>query len=403
MGRERVVIIGAGQAGESVAMGLRTGGYGGDIMLVGEEPYLPYQRPPLSKKYLSGEWQRERLMLRPDDFWRRMEIEVVTGKAVTAVDAGRHTVAIDGRTIGWSKLAFATGTEPRPMPDGFVGLRAVHRLRTIDDVDRLGPDFLPGKRLLVIGGGYIGLETAAVAAMAGLDVTVIERAPRILERVACSRTSDHFRALHQSKGVRIIEDGAIASVSSQDGQLTAVTLENGETLAADLAVVGVGVLPRTDLAERAGLHCDNGIVVDVHGRTSKKGIWAAGDCANFPFGGLPTRLESVQNAVDLAEIVADDMLGKTRDYKPVPWFWSDQYDTKLQIVGLNRGYDSVVAKRAERTFAHWYLRDGVVVAVDTINDGRTYMAARKLFEKGVKITAEDLARPDFDPVSVLRG
>jgi 3-phenylpropionate/trans-cinnamate dioxygenase ferredoxin reductase subunit len=294
MGQERVVIIGAGQAGASIAMGLRAGGYGGEIMVVGEEPYLPYQRPPLSKKYLSGEWERERLLLRPDDFWRRMEIGVVTGKAIREVDPERRTVVIDGETTGWSKLAFATGTEPRPMPGGLAGLHAVHRLRTIDDVDRLGADFQPGRRLLVIGGGYIGLETAAVAAKSGLDVTVIERAPRILERVACSLTSDHFRSLHQSHGVRILEGRGLGDISSDGGRLTSVTLETGERLAADLAVVGVGVLPRIDLAERAGLRCDNGIVVDAHGRTSKDGIWAAGDCANFPFGGdrKSTRLNS---------------------------------------------------------------------------------------------------------------
>lgn len=399
---EHVVIVGAGQAGASLAMRLRAGGYAGPLTMLGEEPYPPYQRPPLSKKYLGGEWERERLYLRPESFWDDSKIEILTGSEVTAIDLGKKTVAFGGKHLSWSKLALATGTAPRSLPEGFAGRRNVHELRSMDDVERLRDDFKPGRRILIVGGGFIGLETAAVAATAGLEVTVVERASRILERVACRETSDYIRKIHQDRGVRIIEGGSVARTFGADS-VSAVELDDGTRIEMDLAVVGIGVLPRTRIAENAGIRCANGIIVDAYGRTSAADVWAAGDCAAFPFDGLPTRLESVQNAVDQAEIVADDMLGKARPYAPVPWFWSDQYEMKLQIVGLNRGYDRVVPRNSERGISNWYLREDRLIAVDTINDARTYMAVRKLLEKGVKLNAETVSNPDFDPVALLRA
>lgn len=401
MEKEHIVIVGAGQAGASVALRLRSGGFEGDITMIGEESALPYQRPPLSKKYLSGEWDRERLLLRPAAFWEGAGIVIRTDLAAMDLNLAGRTLRVGSQRLSWSKLVLATGTLPRPMPGRLAELGGVHELRTLRDVERLRPAFVTGRRMLVIGGGFIGLETAAVAATAGLVVTVVERAPRILERAVCAQTSDYIRAVHAANGVRIIENAAIAEVLG-DVAITGVELETGEVIEADLALVGIGVLPRVSLAEEAGIVCDNGAVVDAFGRTSAENVWAAGDCANFPFEGGRLRLESVQNAVDQAEIVADDILGRSRPYAPVPWFWSDQYEEKLQIAGLNRGYDAVVSRHSERGLANWYLRDGRAIAVDAVNDARTYMAARKLFEGGIRLDASEVLKPDFDPVAILR-
>jgi 3-phenylpropionate/trans-cinnamate dioxygenase ferredoxin reductase subunit len=261
-------------------------------------------------------------------------------------------------------------------------------MRTLADADALKADFRSGRRLLVLGGGYIGLETAAVAAKAGLDVCVIEQAPRILQRVACEQTASLIRDLHRQHGVRILEGRCVIRFIGTD-RFTALALDDGTQLEADLIVVGIGVLPCTGLAQDAGLKCDNGIRVDLYGRSSAPDIWAAGDCANFPYQGIPTRLESVPNAVEQAECAADDMLSLSRPYQPIPWFWSDQYDMKLQIVGLNRGYDRVLPVPSERGHSLWYFRDGRMIAVDALNDARAFMAAKRLFEKDITLTLEE--------------
>lgn len=401
-GEEHIAIVGAGQAAASLALSLRHGGYSGALTIYGDEPHPPYQRPPLSKAYLKREWAVDRLYLRPAEFWSGLGLDVVTGAPVTTLDPIARTLEVGGRSVVWTKLALATGTRPRPLPPEFAGLSGVYELRSLADADRLEGEIRPGRRLLVLGGGYVGLETAAVAAKAGLTVTVVERAARILERVACAETSDAIRALHAGHGVRIVEGRSVAGVEARDGAVAAVTLDDGTRLEVDAVLVGIGVLPRDELARAAGITCDNGIVVDAHGRTSAPGIWAAGDCASFPFDGLPTRLESVQNAVDQAECAADDMLGLTRDYAPVPWFWSDQYDMKLQIVGLNRGYDAVLRRRSERGESLWYFRDGRMIAVDALNDARTYMAAKKLLEAGAVLTLDEVAAEGFDPVARMK-
>lgn len=406
-GEEHIAIVGAGQAAASLALRLRHGGYSGALTIFGDEPHPPYQRPPLSKAYLKREWTVDRLYLRPAEFWSGLGVDVVAGAPVTALDPAARTLEVGGRSVAWTKLALATGTRPRPLPPEFADLSGVYELRSLADADRLEREIRPGRRLLVLGGGYVGLETAAVAAKAGLTVTVVERAPRILERVACAETSDAIRALHAGHGVRILEGRSVAQVEAREGAVAAVTLDDGTRLEVDAVLVGIGVLPRDELARAAGLTCDNGIVVDAHGRTSvggnwTPGIWAAGDCASFPFEGLPTRLESVQNAVDQAECAADDMLGRPRAYAPVPWFWSDQYDTKLQIVGLNRGYDAVLRRQSERGESLWYFREGRMIAVDALNDARTYMAAKKLLEAGAVLTLDEVADAGFDPVARMK-
>ena len=401
-GEEHIAIVGAGQAAASLALRLRHGGYSGALTIYGDEPHPPYQRPPLSKAYLKRDWTVDRLYLRPAEFWSGLGVDLMTEAPVTALDPVARTLEVAGRTVAWTKLALATGTRPRPLPPEFAGLSGVYELRSLADADRLEGEIRPGRRLLVLGGGYVGLETAAVAAKAGLTVTVVERAARILERVACAETSDAIRTLHAGHGVRILEGRSVAGVEARDGAVAAVTLDDGTRLEVDAVLVGIGVLPRDELARAAGITCENGIVVDTHGRTSAPGIWAAGDCASFPFDGLPTRLESVQNAVDQAECAADDMLGRPRTYAPVPWFWSDQYDMKLQIVGLNRGYDAVLRRRSERGESLWYFRDGRMIAVDALNDARTYMAAKKLLEAGAVLTLDEVAAEGFDPVARMK-
>ncbi len=402
MNQEHIVIVGAGQAAASLAIRLRNKGYSGDLTIFGDEPHLPYQRPPLSKGYLKREWSIDRLYIRPAKFWTDHGVRVVTDAPVTAIDPIQRTLEARGRTVTWSKLALATGTSPRPLPAGFAGLKGVHELRSIADADRLQNEIHPGRRLLVLGGGYVGLETAAVAVKAGMSVVVVERARRILERVACPQTSAIIRALHEGHGVRILEGSAVTNVAARDGAITGVELDDGRSLQVDVAIVGIGVLPRDELARTAGITCDDGIVVDRFGRTSAVGVWAAGDCAVFPLDGVPCRLESVQHAVDHAECAADDMLGHPRAYTPVPWFWSDQYDVKLQIVGLNRGYDAVVPHRSERGESLWYFRRGDMIAVDAINDARTYMAAKKMLEGGINVSLAEVSKEGFDPAGRTR-
>ncbi|MCG5238117.1 NAD(P)/FAD-dependent oxidoreductase [Xanthobacter oligotrophicus] len=402
MEQEHIAIVGAGQAAASLAMHLRHSGYSGALTLYGDEPHPPYQRPPLSKAYLKREWTVDRLYLRPADFWSGLGVALVTDARVTAIDPAGRTLEVNDRTVPWSKLALATGTRPRTLPPEFSGLEGVYELRGLADAERLQDAIRPGRRLMVLGGGYVGLETAAVAVKTGLSVTVVERAARILERVACPETSDAIRALHAGHGVRILEGRSVAAVAARDGAVAVVTLDDGTRMEVDAVLVGIGVLPRDELARAAGIACDNGIAVDVHGRTSAPGIWAAGDCAAFPLAGIPTRLESVQNAVDQAECAADDMLGRPRVYAPVPWFWSDQYDMKLQIVGLNRGYDAVLRRRSERGESLWYFREGRMIAVDALNDARTYMAAKKLLEGGIAVSLEEAAQEGFDPVARMR-
>ncbi len=398
---EAIAIIGAGQAGAALAARLRVKGHDGPITIYGVESAPPYQRPPLSKKYLGGEWEADRLWLRPPNFWSTNDIDLRLGKPVTMIDPELGHLVWGGELQNWDKLALTTGTAPRPLPPGLAGRENVHELRSIADVDRLRPAFQAGRRLIIVGGGYVGLETAAVAANAGLIVSVIERAPRILERVACAETADHVRTMHRQHGVTIHEGCSIVTTEGAD-VIEAMILDDGTRIACDVVVAGVGVLPQTDLAETVGIRCDNGIMVDAFGRTSAPGIWAAGDCACFELDGVPTRLESVQNAIDQAESVADDMLGQGRPYRPVPWFWSDQYDVKLQIVGLNRGYDTVVGVSSARGRSNWYFRKGRLLAVDALNDGRAYMAAKKLLDARADVDIAQVDRPDFNPMDLLQ-
>lgn len=398
-----IVIIGAGQAGSSLAIKLRALGYQGTVTLIGEEPYAPYQRPPLSKTYLLGEMALERLYLRPEEVYRDQNIELRLGTQVTAIDPVAQVISLGAETLSYDQLALTTGSTPRLLPEVIGGrLKNVFAVRGLADVDAMRPAFERGRHVLIIGGGYIGLEAAAVAAKRGLKVTLVEMADRILQRVACAETSDYFRALHQSHGVTLLEGVGLSSLTGTD-HVTGAILSNGATLDIDFALVGVGIQPNTQLADAAGLTLNNGIETNALGQTSQSIIWAAGDCASFPYQGQRIRLESVPNAIDQAEVVAANMLGAQKAYHATPWFWSDQYDVKLQIAGLNQGFENVVTRIGEAGRSHWYYKAGQVLAVDAMNDPRAYMVAKRLIEAGKTADPALVADPGSDLKALLRG
>jgi len=397
-----IIVIGGGQAGSALVSKLRTNGYAGALTLIGAEPVPPYQRPPLSKAYLMGEMELDRLFLRPEAWYRDQDITLMMGQPVTAIDPAVQTVTVGGVKLGYVELALSTGALPRQLPVAVGGaLPGIYTVRTLADIDRMAPEFVAGRRLVVIGGGYIGLEAAAVAAKRGLVVSVVEMAPRILQRVAAPQTSDHFRAAHQAHGVTVIEGVGLERLLGTD-HVTGARLSDGRELAADFVIAGVGILPDVALAEAAGIAIENGIRTDTQGRTSVPHVWAAGDCASFPWRGGRLRLESVQNAIDLAECVADNMLGEARDYVPVPWFWSDQYDIKLQIAGLNTGYDRIVTRGAGDNVSFWYFSGDQLLAVDAMNDPRSYMIGKRLLEMGRSADPEIIADASRDLKPLLR-
>jgi 3-phenylpropionate/trans-cinnamate dioxygenase ferredoxin reductase subunit len=400
---DRILIVGAGQSGATLAETLRTKGFEGAVTLIGEEPVPPYERPPLSKGYLLGEMAEERLYLRPRSVYEDKSIELKLGARVSAFDTDAQTVTIGGEVLEYDQLALTTGSVPNRLPAAIGGdLDGLYTVRTLADIDRLSPLFKDGARVLVVGGGYIGLEAAAVAAKLGLKVTLVEMAERILGRVAAAETSDVVRAKHLAHGVDLREGVGLARLSG-DGHVASATLSDDTELEVDFVIVGTGIQPGTGLAEAAGIVCDNGIVVDGAGQTSAKHVWAAGDCANFPYKGGRLRLESVQNAIDQAALVAGNMLGAGETYHPLPWFWSDQYDMKLQIAGLNTGYTRVVTRPSGEGQSHWYFDGDTFLAVDAINAARDYMIGKRLLEMGKSIDPETAADPDADLKALLRG
>lgn len=396
-----IVIIGAGQAAASLAARLRALGHAGAITLLGDEPAPPYQRPPLSKGYLLGRMGLERLVLRAPEWWAQNGITLRLGERAVAIRRDARRVLTDRGALDYDMLALTTGARPRRLDPAIGGaLAGVHVLRDLADADALRPALEKGRRLVVIGGGYVGLEAAAVGRDLGLEVTLVEAAPRILGRVAAAETADMIRALHRAHGVTIIEGVGIARITGA-ARADGVLLADGRHLPADLVICGIGVLPETGLAAAAGLVIADGIATDAQGRTSDPAIWAAGDCASLatPEGRL--RLESVGNAIDMAEAVAANMLGAGRDYVPRPWFWSDQFDARLQIAGLGRGHDLVVTRPGGADGiggSVWYFRGGRLIAVDALNDARAYMTGKRLIEAGKSPAPEQVAT-----VADLRG
>jgi 3-phenylpropionate/trans-cinnamate dioxygenase ferredoxin reductase subunit len=396
-----VVIVGAGQAGFQVAASLRGDGHDGPILLLGAEDHPPYQRPPLSKGLLLGKMARERLLFRQPDFYAGKAIALRLGQTVTAIDrAGRAVATASGERIPYDTLVLATGTRVRPLPVPGTELAGVVHLRTLDESEDLARRVAAAERVVVIGGGFIGLEVAAAVRMLGKPVTVLEAADRLMGRVVAPVISAFYADLHRARRVELVLGARIAALEGEAGQVRAVVMADGARHAADLVVIGIGVLPNVELAEAAGLACANGIVVDDQGRTADPAIFAAGECTSHPsrFAGGMVRLESVQNAVDQAKAVAAAILGRHEPYDEVPWFWSDQYDVKLQMVGLSTGHDRQVVRGdpASGRFSVCYFRTGTLIAIDSVNRPGDHMTGRRLLATGATLAPADAADEAFE-------
>jgi 3-phenylpropionate/trans-cinnamate dioxygenase ferredoxin reductase subunit len=387
-----IVIVGAGQAAAQAAVSLRGLGYDGGLVIVGDEPHPPYQRPPLSKKHLAGALAGDRLALKAEAFYAEAGIDLRLGATARALDPLERRLELeDGTRLPYAKLLLATGSRPRRLALPGADLDGVHRLRTRSDVARFQEELRPGARLVIVGGGYIGLEVAATARELGLDVTVIEAAERLLGRVVSPAVSGFFHDLHAARGVTIRTGIGVAALEG-DGRVARVRLADGEAVAADMVLVAAGGLPNAELAAEAGLPVEDGILVDEACRTGAPDVFAAGDVARFTSRryGRRVRLESVQNAIDQAKAAAAAMLGESPVYDPVPWFWSDQYETKLQIAGLSAGHGvaEIEGDPASGAFAVAY-RDGArLLAVDAINWPRRHMEARRALAEPASPAAE---------------
>ena len=392
---ETVVIAGAGHAAGQVVASLRQKKFAGRIVLIGEESWLPYQRPPLSKKFLAGALSAERLYFKPASFYDDPDIEVHLGTRIAAIDRDNCSViSDDGDVFDYDKLVLALGSRPRRLSLPGAELGGIHYLRGIDDVLKIQAEIQNAQRLVIVGAGYIGLEVAAVTAMLGLDVTVVEMEDRVMSRVVSPQLSEFYQQEHQAHGVTLKLSTGTSGFSGSK-RLRNVLLDSGEKLAADLAVIGVGVVPNIELADAAELATENGIVVDEHCRTSDPKIFAVGDCTFHPNAvlGRSLRLESVHNALEQAKTAAGNICGENISYSQVPWFWSDQYDLKLQIVGLSQGYDEVVMRGdpRSRSFACLYLREGQLIAVDAVNSPKDFMQSKALIASHARIDPDKLA------------
>ena len=392
-----ILIVGAGQAGAQAAISLRQGGFAGSILIVGDEPELPYERPPLSKEYLSGEKAFERMLIRPAAFWEERRITMLPGRRVVAVDAvSRCVTCEDGSTIGYGRLVWATGGAPRSLVCSGHDLAGVHSVRTRADADRMRGELDQTRRAVVIGGGYVGLETAAVLTKAGKQVTLFEMQDRVLARVAGEPLSRFYEAEHRARGVDIRLNVTVDCIEEQAGRVAGVRLDDGSFTPCEMVIVGIGIVPAVAPLLAAGADGTNGVAVDERCRTSLPDVFAIGDCALHanPFaGGTSIRLESVQNAIDQANVVAKLLAGQDASYDAVPWFWSNQYDLKLQTVGLSIGYDELVMRGdpEARSFSLIYLRAGRVIALDCVNATRDYVQGKRLVAQRLAIARARLA------------
>ena len=395
--RYDVLIVGGGHAGAQAAIALRQRKFAGTIAIVGDEPDPPYERPPLSKEYLSGEKPFERILIRPPAFWAERAVDLLLGRRVVAVDATAHSVTLaDGSTLDYETLVWAAGGAPRRLACSGHSLRGVHAVRTRADVDRLVAELPAVTRVVVVGGGYIGLEAAAVLTKLGKPVTVLEAQDRVLARVAGEPLSRFYEAEHRAHGVDIRLNVTVACLEEADGAVSGVRLGDGTVLPAEMVIVGIGIVPAVDPLLAAGARGGNGVWVDDHCRTTLADVYAIGDCAahaNAFADGATIRLESVQNANDQATTVAKALTGAPEPYHAVPWFWSNQYDLKLQTVGLSTGHDAAILRGdpTARSFSVVYLKQGRVIALDCVNATRDYVQGRALVLAGTAIEPARLA------------
>ena len=385
-----VFIVGSGHGGAQAAIALRQNGFEGSVLMVSRDSELPYERPPLSKEYLSGDKPFERILIRPEQFWSDKNIELRLGTEVVAIDPAMHEVALgDGESIGYSKLIWAAGGAPRALTCSGADLKGVHAVRTRSDVDTLMQELGDGaKKAVVVGGGYIGLEAAAVLRKLDCEVTLLEAQPRVLARVAGEELSAFYQAEHRAHGVDLRLETMVDCLEGEDGRVARVRLHDGSAIDADLVIVGIGIVPSVEPLAKAGAVCSNGVDVDGSCRTSLEDVFAIGDCAAHRSRWAQDavlRIESVQNANDMATAAAKAICGDPQDYAAFPWFWSNQYDLKLQTAGLSTGYDATVLRGdpAARSFSVVYLRDGQVIALDCVNAMKDFVQGRKLVEQGV--------------------
>lgn len=400
-----IVIVGAGQAGGSCAVELRKRGHQGQVVLVGDEPYVPYKRPPLSKTYLAGEATLDSLYVLHPPKLEEAGIECRCGARVTGIDRKQKTVALDnGETLAYDKLVLATGGSARPLNIPGADLPEVFLLRTIADVDQIKTYCQPGRRVAIVGGGFIGLEAAAVTSKLGLQVTVLEGLPRVLSRVTSPEVSSFYEAAHREAGVDLRTGVAVTAFERGKNGIE-VVLGDEDRVEADFVIIGIGLIPHTELAAEAGLTVGNGIVVDEFTRTSDPDIFAVGDCSNHPnaLTGGNIRLESVQNAMEQGRAAAHNLSGEAAPYQTVPWFWSDQYDLKLQMAGLSAGHDDHVLRGdpAARSFSVFYLREGRLIASDSINRPKDFMMAKRLVAADCRPTREQLEDENRNLKSLL--
>lgn len=423
---QKVIIIGAGHAAAQLAPSLRKQGWKGEILIIGDEAYIPYQRPPLSKEFMAGKKTDDEILIRPLSAYGQHDISFKLNETVVKLNPLENTLTLStGESIGYDRLALCTGARTRKIPIPGSELEGVFYLRTIDDVKGIKHMLDAGIKgrakksvntgdsanVVIVGGGYIGLETAAALRKMGVHVTILEMQDRVLARVTAPEVSEFYQRVHAEEGVQIHIDSIVSHIEGE-GQVSVVHCKSGERFDADLVIIGVGVVPNVELAEEAGLLVDNGIVVDEFGQTSVSNIFAAGDCTSHPNALLADsltngrlRLESVPNAMEQAKTVAASICGQSLPYASYPWFWSDQYDLKLQIAGLSQGFDQVVIRgdhKNSRSFVAWYLKQGKLLAADCVNRPKEFLVAKKLLSRGDIVDPDKLVDESIDPKTFLQ-
>ncbi|MBB3038014.1 NAD(P)/FAD-dependent oxidoreductase [Hoyosella altamirensis] len=403
----RAIIVGGSHAGAQLCASLRQEGWDGELLVIGDEPILPYHRPPLSKAYLAGKSTLDELLIRPADFYAKNDI-AFRHAGVVSIDRDAHSLTLsDGEKVGYDKLALCLGARPRRLPLAGTELAGVHYLRYAADIEAIRSGVAGAGRVVIIGAGYIGLETAASLRKRGVEVTVLEHADRVMQRVTAPEVSAFYARVHREEGVDIRTGVAISAIEGDDS-VRGVRLADGELIEADLVIIGVGVVPNTELAEAAGLAVDNGIIIDDHALTNDPDIVAAGDCVSHFMHryGRRLRLESVPSAGEQAKVAAATICGKVKTVTALPWFWSDQYELKLQIAGLNEGYDSVVLRGdpdAGRSFACFYFTKGEMIAADCVNRPQEFMFSRRVLGDRIPVAPSQLADPESSLSELLKA